>query len=76
MKKIFLMFVLSYCVGLTLRAVVAKARWHSHVVKICSWNGPKRNLHKWTHLDEGLGKNKTRIEKAQRCKELGFRPKF
>lgn len=58
--------------------VAEKAAWHSHVTKVCAWEGPVRGLDRgaWTHRDIGLGRDKTKEEKAKRCQELGFRPHF
>ena len=78
MKKLLLVVLISCCTGITLRAVIEKAMWHSHVSHVCEWNGPSRGLDRgaWTHRDPGLTKDKTKEQKEKRCKELGFRPKF
>ena len=78
MKKILLAFICSYVIGLLMFTVTNKMLWHSHVTRICEWNGPVRGLDHgaWTHRDKGLTKDKTKEQKAERCTELGFRPKF
>ena len=78
-RHLLIAFLCSYALGLLMFSITNQLIWHSHVSHVCEWNGPRsRGLDRgaWTHRDEGLSKNKSKAEKAARCKELGFRPKF
>jgi len=73
--------VVAFCAtigAIVMFKIADKVAWHSHVNKVCAWEGPVRGLDRgaWTHRDQGLNKDKNKAEKAERCKELGFRPHF